>query len=246
MSDGIKHNTDDIVALKVMLNDQKRDGSEWKSSTGTVLTYLSQVVLGVQYFPWYIVAGVVHTERDTLDDGSYNNFATYVYSLMVLGGAANAVLLMWYLLEVQMVETALPLCVGHVTWFLAVAILYIRGEVVRNNAPIGEWKRADAAFRGTLFRFFNVRVGSITKHDVSFTLFFIVGLVPAVLVGFLVRWFYRPRYVTRCLRSFEPGEEGITVCMASDGICCKMVDGRFELFTFLAYFTGNVLGAYKV
>ena len=38
--------------------------------------------------------------------------------------------------------------------------------------------------------------------------------------------------------------EGVSSCMVADGVCCKMVDQRYNYFTFVAFLTGNVVAAY--
>jgi hypothetical protein len=70
--------------------------------------------------------------------------------------------------------------------------------------------------------------------------------VPAIVVGFLVRWFTVPRYAADCSSHWTNSTAGISNCIAADGVCCKVLVESFDYFTFTGFLTGNVIAAYKV
>jgi hypothetical protein len=166
---------------------------------------------------------------------------------MFVGGVLNATAVATYVHFTLKRTDLLALTCGYVAWFAAVAALCVASELTMQRAG-RDWEAADDAFDAKLFRAFGVAVNKLKGTDVADALYLFVGLVPAIIVMFIVRWFFVPRYSTECSARWTASTPGVGSCIVADGVCCKTLDERFEkfdYFEFVAYLSGNVLAAYK-
>lgn len=244
VSISIKHNQDDIIALKAALNAQRKQ-PRWWARIGTLLTWLTNLIIVCQNFPWYTIGACGLGEAEGRD-GKYSLTHSLLYSVVMVGGAVNAVAVASVLMTKGGRLDLLPWLCGYVVWFCSAALLFMAGEMRKVFAKPHLWREADAAYKARLFEAFNVRVARLTNKSVEFTLFYVVSLVPTVIVMFLVRWFSRTRYITQCSEDFTADMDGVSTCIVADGVCCKKVDGRTDFFTFIAYLSGNVLAAHRL
>ena len=72
------------------------------------------------------------------------------------------------------------------------------------------------------------------------------------MAGFLVNWVLTARYDIECSADWTAETPGVQTCEAHSAhlggrpLCCKFPDQRLEYFTFIAFFTGNVVAGYQV
>ena len=219
----------------------------YQARVGGWLSTLSFVMQLVQYTPWHcLLAPFLGDKEDSRGHRSKRNVAVGI--AMDVGAALNAAAVACVVYFVLGRTDLVAGLSAYAAWFVAIAVLRTDNKLAQLRAGT-DWEHADDAFDAKLFRAFGVSVDKVTDGDVSYPLYLLVALVPAIVAGFLVRRFTVPRYAADCSSHWTNSTAGVSTCIAADGVCCKMLDQRFEsfdYFTFTAFLTGNVVAAYKV
>ena len=142
-------------------------------------------------------------------------------------------------------DDVFALGVSYVAWFASVAVLHATKERARRLGGAAFNSAADR-HSAELFRFFGVKVKQVSGTGTAFPLIMMVGLLPGILAGFLANWIWTARYDIQCSRGWTRATPGVHSCSADKKLCCKFPDERLEVFTFIAFFTGNVIAGYQV
>ena len=212
----------------------------FQARIGTGLTALSLVIFTVQSNVWCAAKCVMRHPRR--DEGIAGQIATW-------GTAINAVAISVVARFVFGVKLVATFCF-YVVWFTSFAVLgHLLGRAEKRAKRNGEdGDAARAAFRASLFRVFGVEVRSLNKSYEGLALFLLASLVPAIVAGFLARWFSEEKYEISCSAEWTEDVDGKISCTTVDGefVCCRSHDDTFNYFKFMAFLSGNVLGAYQI
>ena len=146
----IKHNQDDIIALKAALNAQRKQ-PRWWARIGTLLTWLTNLIIVCQNFPWYTIGACGLGEAEGRD-GKYSLTHSLLYSVVMVGGAVNAVAVASVLMTKGGRLDLLPWLCGYVVWFCSAALLFMAGEMRKVFAKPHLWREADAAYKAAKAR----------------------------------------------------------------------------------------------
>ena len=216
----------------------------YQARVGGWLSILSYVILGVQYTPWSCL--LVPFQGDGEDSRGHHSKKYAAVNIAVhVSGALNAAAVACVVYFVLGRTDLVAGLSAYVAWFVATAALTAGSQLAQLRAG-ADYSAARDAFDAKLFRAFGVAVDKLTDSNVSAPLYYLVALVPAIVVGFLVRWFTVPRYAADCSSHWTNSTAGVSNCIAADGVCCKVLVEPFDYFTFTGFLTGNVIAAYKV
>ena len=235
-----------IDAFKAVLGAQDAQPT-WMAHVGGALIILSMVIFILQYNLWYCLWFFGGGDNSDAHGHRSKRCAACI-DIMYVGGALNAAAVACYVHYTLERTDMLAWGSGYFALMAAVGAVGAAAQIAQLRAG-KDWEAARNAFTAKMFRAFGVTVDKLADVDKHGTpLYLLVGLVPAIVTGFLVRWFIVPRYVTDCSARWTNSTAGISACIVADGVCCKVLDQRFEsfeYFTFVGFLTGNVIAAYK-
>jgi hypothetical protein len=205
-----------IDALEAALS-RRTEQPRWVASLGGALCALGHVILLLQQNVWLVF------------DDKADRF---------IGGIVNAVV--GFLVGYFALEWPLAPLVAYEVWFIAAAVAFQQSEDFAGSA---------AAFNAKLLLAFDVEVDGLEleddANDTLGTLYLLIGLLPALVMGFLFQWVLHPRYDMECTTKWS-NDDTFKGCVKFGDVCCQAVDEKFDYFTFMAYLTGNVLAGYGV
>jgi hypothetical protein len=231
--------------LDALMAERSAQGAQpaYMARIGGVLLAFALLILALQNNVWYALAAL----RGDMEDhkGHYSKRYAFVRVAMQAGGAMNAIAVACYVHFALGRTDLLPWGCGYIAFFAAnAAVAAAKGRALLRAGTA--WMAADDTFRAKLFRAFGVEVDKLTDDKVSIPLYLLVALVPAIVSGFVAHWFSVAKYETDCSAQWTAAMDGVSHCIAADSVCCKMLDKRFDYFTFTAFLTGNVIAAYKI
>ena len=214
---------------------------------GQFLIMLNIAVFHLQSNVWNLLYKQYDNRAAKADaNAPYPRTRALAISMLFVGMMCNAVAVMCVVHFVAGRTDLFSLGVSYIAWFSFVALEQITKEVLSLRAGAGKWKHARSRFRAVLFSFFGITdVWRLEQGDIANALYFLVGLIPAIVAGFLVRWMAHPRYGPECNARWTNATDGVAFC-APYGVCCKIEDERTQYFTFTAYLSGNVIAAFAV
>jgi hypothetical protein len=232
----------ELADLRAMVGaDDDGQLSAFKVRVGGWLSKLSVVIILLQFNVWLSLMLTMGAQAD--DNGHYRKKFATAKAAMHVGSMLNAAAVALVIHFALGRSGLLAANISYVVWFTTNAVLHMVNMPAKLRAG-DNYKAIDAAFDGKLFRAFGVAVFKVTADDVAVPLYFLVSLVPAIVAGFLTQWFSVAKYESDCSPQWTKDMDDISSCTSNYGVCCKMVDVRYNYFTFIAYLSGNVLAAY--
>ena len=131
------------------------------------------------------------------------------------------------------------LAVGFIVWwttmFCLVLVLY------RKSIGFGERaEKEDAIIDAQFFRVLGLRSAIQVDRSLSAPIWLLVSFIPALIVGFNINYFHSRQFVIACDYNQQVGD------FCNDDACCNIEEHQlYDFYTFFAFFSANIMGAYK-
>jgi len=223
---------------------------------GSFIFYFLHILKIIQGFPWYLIGQQIFLNECTLcptdieqqynSDGSIYKPICYFIVFWHFGCFINVSIVGGYYIFRNVSNNTIhdnnefSLSVGYIVWWgsllLLSTFLYYKSIQFKQQA-----EKRDAIIDAHFFRVLGIKSAVQVNRCISSPIWLLISFIPAIIVGFMVSYFYSRAFVISCDYDVHSGD------FCNEIACCNILEHQiYDFYTFFAFFSANILGSYKL